>query len=59
MKTAFLQDVEAIEAQQVNIDRDPAAPRIDVNGDTGQIQAIRLLRRRIAEEREAAARRAA
>ena len=51
--------MEAIEAQQANIDRDPAFPRIDVNGDTGQIQAIRLLRRRIAEERDAAARRVA
>jgi vanillate O-demethylase monooxygenase subunit len=56
VKTAFNQDVAAIEAQQGNIDRDPAAARIDVNGDTGQIQAIRLLRRRIAEEREAAGR---
>ena len=59
VKTAFDQDVAAIEAQQGNIDRDPATPRIDVNGDTGQIQAIRLLRRRIAEEREAEARRVA
>jgi vanillate O-demethylase monooxygenase subunit len=59
VKTAFDQDVAAIEAQQGNIDRDPATLRIDVNGDTGQIQAIRLLRRRIAEEREAEARRVA
>jgi vanillate O-demethylase monooxygenase subunit len=56
VKTAFNQDVDAIEAQQGNIDLDAAAPRVDVNGDTGQIHAIRLLRRRIAEEREAAAR---
>ena len=43
-------------AQQRNIDLDPAAPRVDVNGDAGQLHAIRLLRRRIAEEREAAGR---
>ena len=35
------------------IDLDPGAPRIDVNGDAGQIQGIRLLRRKIAEEAEA------
>ena len=56
VKTAFDQDVTAIEAQQRNIDLGPAAPRVDVNGDAGQIHAIRLLRRRIAEEREAAGR---
>jgi phenylpropionate dioxygenase-like ring-hydroxylating dioxygenase large terminal subunit len=56
VKTAFDQDVTAIEAQQRNIDLDPAASRIDVYADAGQIHAIRLLRRRIAEEREAAGR---
>ncbi|HSD54864.1 MAG TPA: hypothetical protein VLC47_11900, partial [Burkholderiales bacterium] len=56
VKIAFDQDVAAIEAQQANIDADPAAPRVDVNGDAGQIQAIRLLHRRIAAEREAASR---
>ena len=33
-----------------------AASRIDVYADAGQIHAIRLLRRRIAEEHEAAGR---
>ncbi len=56
VKIAFDQDVAAIEAQQANIDVDATAPRVDVNGDAGQIQAIRLLRRRIAAEREAAGR---
>jgi vanillate O-demethylase monooxygenase subunit len=56
VKIAFDQDVAAIQAQQANIDVDPAAPRVDANGDAGQIQAIRLLRRRIAAEREAATR---
>jgi hypothetical protein len=59
VKIAFGQDVVAIEAQQANIDVDCAAPRVDANGDAGQIQALRLLHRRIAAEREAAARRVA
>jgi vanillate O-demethylase monooxygenase subunit len=59
VKIAFDQDVVAIEAQQASIDVDPAAPRVDANGDAGQIQALRLLHRRIAAEREAAGRRVA
>ena len=47
---AFRQDWEVFETQQRWMDIDPAAPRIDVNGDAGQIQGIRLLRRKIAEE---------
>lgn len=56
VKTAFEEDRAIFEDQQRMIDLDPAAPRIDVNADAGQIQAIRLLRQRIADEREAAAR---
>ena len=47
---AFRQDWEVFENQQRWIDLDPQAPRVDVNGDAGQIQALRLLRRKIAEE---------
>ena len=52
---AFRQDWEVFETQQRWMDIDPAAPRIDVNGDAGQIQGIRLLRRKIAEEAAASA----
>lgn len=50
VKEAFQQDWEIFENQQKWIDLNPDAPRVDLNGDNGQIQAIRLLRRRIAEE---------
>ena len=59
VKEAFTQDCEVFENQQRWIDLDPRAPRVDVNGDAGQIQAIRLLRRKIAEEAERAKRIAA
>ncbi len=51
VKTAFEEDWAIFEAQQGMIDRDPTRPRIDVNADAGQIQGIRLLRRKIEEER--------
>jgi vanillate O-demethylase monooxygenase subunit len=54
VKIAFEEDWAIFEAQQRTIDLDPHAPRIDVNADAGQIQAINLLRRRIADERESA-----
>ena len=47
---AFRQDWEVFENQQRWIDIDPKAARVDVMGDAGQIQAIALLRRKIAEE---------
>lgn len=50
---AFRQDWEVFENQQRWIDIDPQAPRVDVGGDSGQLQAIRLLRRKIAAERAA------
>ena len=52
---AFRQDWEVFENQQRWIDIDPKAARVDVMGDAGQIQAIRLLRRKIAEEAALAA----
>ena len=53
VKTVFEEDWAIFEAQQRTIDLDPSAPRIDVNADAGQIQAINLLRRTIADERAA------
>ncbi len=47
---AFRQDWEVFENQQRWMDMAPDAPRIDVNGDSGQIQGLRLLDRKIAEE---------
>lgn len=48
--TAFLEDLDIIEAQQKNIDTRPDAPRVDMNHDTGGITARRMLERFIAEE---------
>lgn len=56
IKEAFSQDWEVFENQQRWIDLDPGAPRVDVNADSGQVQGIRLLRRKIAEEAESARR---
>jgi vanillate O-demethylase monooxygenase subunit len=50
IKEAFTQDWEVFEHQQRWIDLDPAAPRISVAADAGQVHGIQLLHRRIAEE---------
>jgi vanillate O-demethylase monooxygenase subunit len=50
IKTAFLQDVEVFTAQQKNIDLDPDAPQIDINADSGGIQARRIVDRLWKEE---------
>ena len=50
IKTAFLQDVAVFTAQQKNIDLDPNAPQIDINADSGGIQARRIVDRLYAEE---------
>jgi hypothetical protein len=42
------------EHQQRSIDLAPDAPRVNVPADAGQIQAIRLLRKKIEEEARAA-----
>jgi vanillate O-demethylase monooxygenase subunit len=55
IKTAFLQDVEVFSAQQVNIDLDPDAPQIDINADSGGIQARRIVDRLYKEEQAAQA----
>ncbi len=49
---AFQEDVVLIEAQQKNIDRArPGKPTIDINADSGVLQARRLLDRLIEDER--------
>lgn len=50
VEIAFKQDWEVFEALQKNIDAKPDAPRVDVNGDIGSIQSIRMLRRAIEAE---------
>ena len=50
IESTFFEDIAIIEAEQRIIDLDPAAPQIDVMGDTGGLQARRLLERLIAEE---------
>ena len=53
--TAFLEDVAVFEAQQRNMTILPNAPHIDINADTGVIQARRILDRIHQEELAAAA----
>jgi vanillate O-demethylase monooxygenase subunit len=53
IKTAFLEDVAVFTAQQKNIELDPAAPTIDINADSGGIQARRIVARLYAEEQAA------
>jgi len=50
IESTFYEDIAIIEAEQLIIDLDPAAPQIDVMGDAGGLQARRLLERLIAEE---------
>lgn len=54
VKTAFLEDVAVFEAQQRTIAAAPDAPQIDINADTGGIQARRILDRIHQEEIAAA-----
>jgi vanillate O-demethylase monooxygenase subunit len=48
---AFNEDKAILEAEQRIIDLDPAAPQIDVMGDTGGLQSRRIVDRLLAEER--------
>ena len=50
IRATFDQDWEVFETQQRSIDLAPGAPRINVRADAGQIQGIRLLRKRIEQE---------
>ena len=55
IRTAFHEDVAVFEAQQVSLDRIPNPPQLDINADTGVIQARRILARMHAEEMAAQA----
>lgn len=54
IQTAFLEDVEVFTAQQRSIDLQPDSPQVDINADTGGIQARRIIDRLREEERAAA-----
>ena len=55
IKTAFLEDVAVFSAQQKLIELDPAAPTVDINADSGGIQARRIVDRLYKEEQAARA----
>ena len=55
IKTAFLEDVSVFSAQQENIELDPNAPQVDINADSGGIQARRIVAKLYAEEQAARA----
>jgi vanillate O-demethylase monooxygenase subunit len=48
--TAFHEDSQMLEAEQRIIDADPSAPQIDLVGDTGGLQARRIVERLLADE---------
>ncbi|HEV8015242.1 MAG TPA: aromatic ring-hydroxylating dioxygenase subunit alpha [Stellaceae bacterium] len=52
--TAFREDQAMLEKQQRTIDRDPHAAQIDLVGDSGGLQARRIIERLLLEERDAA-----
>jgi len=54
IEATFHEDWEVFENQQRSIDLAPDAPRVNVPADAGQIQAIRLLRKKLEEEARAA-----
>jgi len=45
IQSAFFEDVEVFSAQQRNLDLMPNAPQLDINADSGVIQARRILDR--------------
>jgi vanillate O-demethylase monooxygenase subunit len=59
IESTFHEDIGIIEAEQRIIDLAPGAPQIDVMGDTGGLQARRLLERLLNEESTGASRAAA
>ena len=59
IESTFHEDIGIIEAEQRIIDLAPGAPQIDVMGDTGGLQARRLLERLVNEESTGASRAAA
>ncbi len=57
--TAFMEDLEILQAQQANIETDPDAPRINMRHDAGGIAARRRLEALIEAEQQAEASQAA
>ena len=53
IQTAFYEDVAVFSAQQRNLDLIPNPPQLDINADTGVIQARRILQRLYDEEQAA------
>jgi vanillate O-demethylase monooxygenase subunit len=53
IERAFLEDVEVFSAQQRNLNLIPNPPQLDINADTGVIQARRILARMYDEEQAA------
>ena len=55
VRTAFLEDIAFLEAQQKRNEAGPGAARIDIVADAAHLQARRLMERLRAEEATAAA----
>jgi vanillate O-demethylase monooxygenase subunit len=54
IRTAFLEDVAVFTAQQRSMELHPGAPQVDINADSGVIQARRIIDRLRTEEQAAA-----
>lgn len=54
-EAAFAEDMGMLEGQQHNIERDPDKAMVDVNGDSGGLQARRLVERLLLEDSQARA----
>ncbi len=54
INTAFLEDVAVFEGQQRAMNARPDSPQVDINADSGAIQARRIIDRLYAEEQTAA-----
>jgi phenylpropionate dioxygenase-like ring-hydroxylating dioxygenase large terminal subunit len=59
IRTAFHEDVAVFEGQQISLERIPNPPQVDINADTGVIQARRNIERLYQEEQAAMQRPAA
>jgi phenylpropionate dioxygenase-like ring-hydroxylating dioxygenase large terminal subunit len=55
IQTAFLEDVAVFEGQQRAMDARPDSPQVDINADSGAIQARRIIDRLYAAEQSAIA----
>jgi vanillate O-demethylase monooxygenase subunit len=53
IRMAFLEDVAVFTAQQRSMTLYPNAPQVDINADSGVIQARRIIDRLYAEEQAA------